>query len=137
MGNRVYLTVTSAGQQVESYYMHWNGCMLTWAPLTRALFDANVTSLKDFNKIISALDFKLEPIETNNKTLGWVEENGHHFIDLGKQTLFTTNGKTLNQVVDYKAAFERRLTAYNPEARDHKRETNWIGIQDQVKAMFV
>lgn len=146
MGNRVYITATSAGLQRKTYYLHWNGCMLTWAPLCKALFELGVTKLADLEGALKHLDLRFEEVESNNESMNWVEENGHLFVDLGKKTLtrrFEVHNKATDifdvhseLVTDFKAAFERRLESYRPEARDHKRETNWTGIQDEVRKVM-
>lgn len=136
MGNRVYLTIIEQ-EKSSTYYLHWNGCPLTTAPVAKAVFDHKITETSKVLEFYQSMGIKLEKVNAPGAS-EFLEENGHYYMLLNAKALLhkKTPEQVPQSVGDLERAFENALLKYRPEARDHKRESNWVGIQADAAKFF-
>jgi len=141
MGNRVYVTVKALDenntQQSKTFYMHWNGCMMTWAPLANQLFERGVKSIDTVLDVLKKLDLKFE-LQDNPAAINWCDENGHHYVDLSeREFLRRFREKNARQVVtDLYEAFNSELRKYREDYREEKSK-QWKTLQDDVRTFLI
>ncbi len=141
MGNRAYFTITDHNPVSKTFYVHWNGGMDTFAPLCRAVFDNDVTEIEHFMQFFSSLGIRAElaSFQNNGALNDLMEENGHYYIDLKRQTLsHMEEGQSIPRwVPNLQEAFESYLNKSILENyRDKTRKEYWDGIMDQAKKFF-
>lgn len=145
MGNRVYATIKNKNES-KTIYAHWNGCLLTWAPLIDSAFQAKIRQPELILECLKSLDIKTE-LQTDPNAKNWTEENGHFFIDLDAQTflvrkevpsgipgLYDSNTEVLG---DLKQAFESHLLKnIKVEYHSDSRKEYWDGIRSKSLEFF-
>lgn len=137
MGNRAYFTLKTKSES-RTFYMHWNGGLDTFAPLSRAIFDSNT---KDLSKIVrfieTDLELKLELQESSEAT-SWLEENGHYFLDLESKTLeqVLASGMRVTHNDLSKVFDEYVQNRIREEYRTKMRDTYWNPILESAARYF-
>lgn len=138
MGNRVYVTLIDKG--IKTFYLHWNGGLDTWLPLTKVAFEIDQKGYKKIttNEILSMLDHLGIRYEQSDDCFNKVEENGHYYIDLINHTFkHKTEVGNWHTINNFKDAFEKYIVNYiMQEYRDNIRENYWRGIQTRC-ALFL
>lgn len=139
MGNRVFVTIKDP-QKNQSFYMHWNGGLDTWLPLTKVLFDHDIKDISQAVKFVESLGLK---IELENVGLDEVEENGHYFVDLAaksflkKQRTRGYEGDFVSALVyDFEKEFDNYLFKYQDSVREKIKKDYWEAILNKGNEVF-
>lgn len=141
MGNRVYITVEALDNenklQQKTFYMHWNGCMMTWAPLANQLFERGITSIDTVLDVLKKLELKYE-LQDSPDAYFYTEENGHHYIDLTKREFLSRgeHSSVRHVVTDLFDAFNKELRKYREDYREEKSK-QWKELQDDVRTFLI
>ncbi len=136
MGNRVYFTIKTKSES-KTYYQHWNGGLDTFAPLAHALFANDVTDIQKAISFIESMGFRPE-LQESSEASSWLEENGHHFIDLDAKTFETVSASGMRRPIRLlREAFveyvQENILAEYQESSDRE---YWHGIIDAAKSFF-
>lgn len=137
MGNRAYITVKEPTGKQGTYYTHWNGSLDTWCPIVQVLFDHNITSLVDFQRLLAALELRIEKQDSPDAT-SWTEENGHYFIDLGARSFRTILEDGTTRVHhNLQDVFNRYVhEKIRPDFKAAHFENYWLPIEQKGAEIF-
>ena len=119
MGNRVIVTIQDH-DSMKQYYQHWNGGLDTWLPICHKLFEKSVVKISIVEELFRALNIKIEP--QKDVVFGWIEENGHYFIDLEKKRIVVVTNRYGS---DYNViGIKRNIITHGEELAEYVRFVN-------------